>query len=133
MSNFADVMATNPLRLVVTFNRDSSGKEQFQWGVAKGIPILNLIAHISRVQADLLNNVWIPECEDVGGRQGLVIVWDNEERVLSHYVHPDVPRDPLAGMLEIIKAILVGSRVAQQSSQKVQLLGPDGTPWRDGT
>ncbi len=129
MSNFAEVMSTNPPRLVVQFQRGRDGGEQFQWGVVGAIPILTLIGYIGRVQADLVVDAWIPECDT--SPPSLVVAWDARDRTLSHYVHPDVPTDPLGGMLETIKQMLVDSRLAQfAAAQRTQILGPDGQPMR---
>jgi hypothetical protein len=134
MSLFTEVMATNPPRLVVLFQRGPDGSEQFQWGVVGHIPVLSMIGQLIRVQADLVSGEWIPECEsEPPGNHppALVVVWDGADRTLSHYVHSDIPAVPLAGMLETVKAMLVDSRVAAQAgAQKTLLLGPDGTPMR---
>lgn len=130
MSNFAEVIATNPPRLVVLFRYNpNTGVEEFQWGTAGGnIPILNTISAIMRVQADLLSNEWIPECTNPD--PALCIVWGAESKTTQHFVHPDIPTDPLVGMLETIKFALIGSRMGQhQASQKI-ILGIDGKPAR---
>lgn len=130
--SFADVIADNPPRLAVLFQRGQDGSEQFQWGVAGSIPMLSLIGGIVRVQASLLGDEWIPECDLPEGQpSALVIVWEKDDRTFSHYLSPEIPREPLVGMLETIKAMLVAGRLGQHSaSQKVQLLGPDGSPMR---
>lgn len=132
--NFAETMQSNPPRLVVMFQHGQDGSEQFQWGVVGSIPVLTLLGGIAQVQIDLLSGEWMPECEsDPPGNHppSLVLTWDAENRVLSHFKHPEIPSYPLVGMLETIKFTLVGSRVAQHSaSQKVQLLGPNGQPMR---
>lgn len=128
--NFDETMKTDPTRLVVLFRIMEDGSEQFQWGVVGSMPLLSLIGYIGRVQADLVNGAWSPEC---GGDpdQALVVAWDEADRSLTHFTHPDVPAYPLAGMLETIKSMLVMSKLGQSAgAQKVQLLGPDGIPMR---
>lgn len=124
MTDFAELMQTNPPRMVVMFNRAQDGSEQFQWGVVGAIPILTLIGHIVQVQADMCAGDWIPECDE---QPALVIVWNNEDRTLSHYKHPDIPAAPLVGMLETIKTMLVDSRMAQHAAAN-RILGPDARP-----
>ena len=125
MSDFAEVMQHNPPRLVVLFRRDANGAEQFQWGVVGNIPVLTLIGDITRLQAQLVADEWIPECEQMA----CVVAWDSADKSLSHYKHPDIPTDPLVGMLETIKHMLVNSRLGQHSAaQKVNILGPDSRP-----
>ena len=129
--NYEEVIATNPPRLVVLFQRGRDGGEQFQWGVVGGIPVLTMVGYIARVQADLIAGGWVPECtHDV---PALVIAWDAQHRELSHFVHPDIPTDSLVGMLEMVKSMLVASRMGQHTAaQKVEILGPDGKPMRIG-
>ncbi len=129
MSGFTEAMATNPPRLVVLFQRAPNGDERFQWGVVGNIPILSLIAALTRVQADLIACDWIPECD--GEVPAMVVAWDAQDRTISYYLHPDIPHDPLIGMMETIKHALVNSKLAQpHQSQRVQLLGSDGQPMR---
>ena len=129
MSNFAETMSADPPRLVVMFQRGHDGSEQFQWGVVGQMPILSLIGGIARAQISLADGGWMPECDD--DAKAFVIAWNKDERELSHFLHPEIPVEPLIGMLETIKAMLVGSRLGQHNAaQKVELLRPDGTPWR---
>ena len=134
MSNFAEVMSTNPPRLVVMFRRGVGGEEQFQWGVVSSIPILSLIGAIIEVQTDLSRGEWIPECDsDPPGDHppSLVIAWDAVEGEFLQFVNRDIPRRPLVGMLETIKAMLVDSRLAQNAAaQQTRILGVDGQPMR---
>jgi hypothetical protein len=138
MSRFSEITATNPPRLVVKFERGPSGEEVFNWGVAGDIPILSLLGHISQVQVELASGAWMPDCSgDPHSLDGqdqppvLVIVWDGKDRSLEHFVNPDIPRDPLSGMLELIKSVLVASRLlTSQPTSRRSLLGPDGTPMR---
>ena len=125
MSNFSEVMIGNPPRFVVLFQRGHDGSEEFRWGVLGNIPILTLIGYLVHVQADIVNDEWMPECDE----PALVITWHEEDHSLRHFLHPDIPRDPLVGMLETIKGLLVNSRLAQHAAaQQTRLLGPDGQP-----
>lgn len=127
MSNFSETMSTNPARLVVLFQRGHDGAEQFQWGVVGKIPILTLIGGIISAQSDLVRCEWMPECDEVA----FVMAWDADDGCLLNFLHPDIPCQALIGMLETIKALLVGSRVAQHmAAQRTILLGPDGQPMR---
>lgn len=127
MSLFTDAIASNPPRLVVMFRRDESGQEQYQWGVVGNIPILSLIGYLGKVENDLTAGTWIPDCDNE--QPALVVVWDQSDNSLSHYVHPDIPAWGLAGMVEVIRQILVGSRVAQMTGvNKVQLYDAGGHP-----
>ena len=85
---------------------------------------LTLIGYVTRVQAEL--QFRSPEPCDL---PALVIAWDPVGQAASWFVHPDIPVDPLVGMLEAVKAALVGSRSAQQKAADA-ILGPDGNPMR---
>ena len=131
MNDFAEVLATNPSRLVVTFRRGPDGSEQFQWGVVGNIPILSLIGHILEVQRELIQYEYIPECDAEGQPPALVIVWDVSEQTFKDYKHPAIPNVSLVGMLEVIKGLLVTSRMAQHmAAQQTRIVGPDGRPMR---
>lgn len=126
---FSEVIQTNPPRLVVQYQLGDDGSESFQWGIVGNIPILTMLGYLLKVQVDLLGGGWIPDCGEHRG--SLVILWDAEERELSHYVDPDVPATPLAGMLETVKAAILAGREAQKKgAEKIQLYGADGTPLR---
>lgn len=125
--NYAETVSSNPPRMVVMFRRAQDGAEQYEWGVIGSMPILTLIGYIGRIQTELVNGGWIPECDNPV--PALVIAFDGRE--LSHFVHPDIPTDSLAGMLEVIKSMLVGSRMGQHAgAQRATILGPDGKPMR---
>ena len=127
MSKFIDTMKSDPPRMVVLFRYGSNGNEEFQWGVVSSIPILTLIGHIKRVQVELIEAAPIMACD----QQALVITWDVKARQFWDFVHPDIPVDPLVGMLETIKGALVDSRLAQQAAaQRTRIVGPDGQPVR---
>lgn len=128
MSDFSELMATNPPRLVVLFHQEPGGNEQFKWGIAGTMPVANLIGAITIVQTLLVSGEWVPETDD---QQALVITWDAEPRRFSFYMHPNTPTEAMAGMLEVIKAMLVASKVAQQyAANQTPILGPTGQPMR---
>lgn len=129
MSNFAEVMADNPVRLVVEYQRQADGSDGFQWGIVGNVPIISLIGAISKVCHDLCVGEWSPDMD--GTPPALVMVYDQRSREFTYFKHPDIPVDPLVGMLDVIKAMLVDSRLAQQhAAQKVPILGPDGRRMR---
>jgi hypothetical protein len=110
-------------RLVVMFHRNPDGSEHFQWGIVGSMPILTLIGAVGRVQIELEAVKLESPCSQLA----LVIAWDDVECEVHYFTHPDIPTDPLCGMLETIKAALVGTRVAQQRAAQL-ILGPDGVP-----
>lgn len=116
-------------RLVVVFQRDEQGNERFQWGTVGTMPVLTLLGYITRIQAELAFRS-PPEC----GMSSLVIAWDAAERKIGYWVDPCIPIDPLVGMLETIKGVLVSSQSARTPppiiTPKRGLLGPDGRPMR---
>ncbi len=132
MSKFTDTVNQDTPRLVVMFNLDN-GKEQFQWGMVGGIPMLTLVGCITRVQAGLVD--WtdslysqVPEECD---QQALVITWDSLTKKCDWFVHPDTPVDSMIGMLETIKMTILATMQARQAAaQQVGIVGPDGKPMR---
>ena len=123
---YQDITQDTP-RLVVTFQHDVHGNEQFSWGVVGKAPMMTLIGFIVRVQAELAFRAPLP-CPE----KALVIVWDALDKKFSWFCHPDIPVDSLVGMLEITKTLLVGGQISQQQPpqqpQKMSLFGPDGQP-----
>jgi hypothetical protein len=118
-----EIIRANPTtpRMVILY-RNKGGTDRFQWGLLGDLPVLTLVGYITRVQADL--QFRSPEPCDAMGMVVLTGPW-------RYFVNPGIPVDPLVGMLETIKAALVGSRVGQSAAaQRVQVLGPDGTPMR---
>ena len=131
MSNFIDAMVNNPPRLVVQFNRNHKGEEQFQWGIVadRTIPPLSLIGAVCKVQHDLCREEWMPETDETS--QALVIIYDAHQKDFTYFCHRDIPVEPLNGMLEVIKSMLTASRMAQHiGANKVPILGPDGRQMR---
>lgn len=132
MSTFENSVKDDTPRLVVMFRRGPDGGEQFQWGVVGAMPILTLIGYIARIQSDLVNE--LAEERNSCPHLALVVARTEGEvmplRTWDWWVHPDIPVDPLVGMLDTIKAALIDSRTAQQAlAQRTQLLGPDGKPF----
>ena len=129
MSNFSETVKQDTPRLVVQFGYAPDGSESFQWGIVGDIPILSLIGNINRLQMQLLATEWIPEFDLPGQPPALVMAWDAERKLMSSYLHRDIPIDPMCGMLETIKAALVMSRLGQKAvSHRSAILGPDGRP-----
>lgn len=126
MSKMTDTVNEKTQRLIVQFRMDGK-KADFQWGLTQGLPLADLIGYIGRVQADLLSGAWTMSSDEL---KAVVIAFDPEAWKFSHFVHEDVPRDAMVGMLEVVKTTLVmgklGSRVA---SNRVEILGPDGKPF----
>lgn len=129
---FAEFMATNPPRLVVQFRRDANGGESFDWGVVGNMPGMSIIGAVVRAQADLAEGKWIPGCES--DPPALVIAWHGAEKRFEHWVHRDIPVEPLVGMIEVVKTILVSCRIQEMAAAAHTgaggILGPDGRPMR---
>jgi hypothetical protein len=137
--NFSDIKQDTP-RLVVMFHRPAPDQERFQWGIVGKLPILSLIGYLTRVQNEL------PLLEPGDERHAcpqsaLVITWgpdpgakdvvEYQKYGFNYFVHHDIPVDSLVGMMETIKAAMVGSQLAQQArDQQVGIVGPDGHPMR---
>jgi hypothetical protein len=133
MNNFAEIMATKPPHLVVLYKREDN-TDKFQWGISGGIQLLTLVGSIVRVQSDIVNQLaeQCNECPEVA----FVMVFSCPSAPapgMLWFLHKSIPVDPLVGMLETIKAALMGSKQAQHmASNKTQVLGPDGQPIRRG-
>jgi hypothetical protein len=126
MSDFSDAIATDPPRMVVLFRRaEDGGSEQYQWGLVHSIPILTLIGSIVEAQSDLVerDRLYMPECDE----SAFVMVWNAEDQYFSHFKHPTIPPLSLVGMLDIIKATLIGGQLGQNAAAQ-RILGPDGSP-----
>lgn len=125
MSKFEENVNQHTPRLVVTF-KSVRGNETFQWGIVGNIPMLTIIGAIARVQQELFTVLSSNMCPE----PALVITWDEKERTTDWYIHSNVPLEPLAGMLELIKAGLVASHMARGAAMasKGAILGPDGRP-----
>lgn len=122
---FADLQQDTP-RLVVMFKQDDN-KELFQWGIVSEIPLLSLIGQIVRVQNELPllePNDPYHDCSE----SALVIAY--EAKAFYWFVHPDIPKTTLVGMLETIKITLLGAQAARRMASEQLILGPDGRPVR---
>lgn len=129
MSLYSDALASDPPRFAVVMARNADGSEGYQWAVRGAIPVLNLVGAIGKVQAELQAGQWMPESEFE--HPALVMVYNREDGDFATFLHPDIPVMSLCGMLEVIKALIVASKVAQQNgSQQFNLCGPDGRPMR---
>ncbi len=131
MLNFAELMATNPPRIEVIFSRGQDGEERFQWGMTNtAAPIMSVIGAIIRAQAELPllePGDWRHCCD----RPSLILAWDADSKSVHWFVGPDIPMDPLLGMLETIKSLLVDSQLAQRAAaNQSRIVGPDGSPMR---
>lgn len=125
MANLEEVMKSNPPRLAIIFQRDDNGQEQFQWGVTGAIPLLSLIGAVSRITYRLSSGGWVPSCEE----RALIIAYDEPKKLMHFFLNKDIPTDPLIGMLEAIKSVLINGRMGQHAaSQKIALFGADGSP-----
>lgn len=125
MSKFSEAMATNPSRLVVLFRHDECGQEQFTWGIVGTLPTITLIGYLTRVQAGLAHR-WAEPRQDCD-QSALVVAWTDGK--FSWFVHPDIPVDSLVGMLDLIKAYLVDSKLAEQASAaQTGLVDKNGKP-----
>lgn len=125
MSKFIEKVRQDTPRMVVLFKDDGPGQEKFSWGIVGNMPAVTLIGAIHRVQCELFT---VPgeECPD----PALVVTWDEPTNTMDWYVHSSIPVEPLVGMLEIIKLILVNTKMGQQVASAV--LGPDGRPASGG-
>lgn len=128
MSNFSELMQTNPARLVVQFGMDANGDESFQWGVVGDIPVLGLIGRITEAQHDLCSQTWMSDPDE---HSALVITYDPADRTFECFCNDDIPTTPMVGMLEVIKGLLTTSRMAQHAgANQARILGPNGKSMR---
>jgi hypothetical protein len=132
--DFKEAMVSDPARLVVLHRTTEEGEDQFQWGITGNVPVLSMIGAVVGAQARLVVpdlDVDAPKMSDCP-EQALVIAFGNRCKYPSYFCSRSIPTDALVGMLETIKAALVGSRVAQHNTVKSivtsPLLGPDGQP-----
>ena len=121
---FGTLMSTNPPRLVVLYRQGEDGTQQFQWGMVGTVPVLTLIGSLVEAQARIRHDS-VYKCEE----SAFVVAWEGDRP--SYWCHQDVPKTALLGMLETIKHSVVGGRLEQQAAaQRMQILGPDGSPMR---
>ena len=123
--NKADIKQDTP-RLVVEHQINDAGEDRFTWGVVGRMQIFSLIGFIVRVQSELIRHeadATSPNFDYSG--KALVIAHVSGE--FGYFVHPDIPTDPLVGMLESIKLTFAASQV-QPAPNKIDLFGADGRP-----
>lgn len=119
--DFAELMQTNPPRMVVLFNRAPDGQEQFQWGMVGSIPILAMIGKIDEVKFHLHAGSFIPECEQCA----LIIAVEPGGEIVT-YLNGDIPRLSLAGILDVARTVIINQFLA--NANKSPVLGPNGMP-----
>lgn len=119
MSKFSDLTNETP-RLVVRFVIKNN-VETFDWGIVGKAAPLSLVGAITRAQSELF-----VEPGEACPEPALVIAWVNNSPTSEWFVHPSIPLEPLVGMLEVIKQIII-SAVGEQVA-KHTILGPDGYP-----
>lgn len=134
MNEYEKLMTTNPPRLVIVMQPAVQG-EQFGWAMMGngGIPSLSLIGSLAKVQADLdlSRNEPCHACSDVA----LVIAWDEGKKQAEWFVHPSIPSEPLLGMIEVVKQMVLLPILQQQMQNMARqkgpaLLGPNGMPMK---
>lgn len=125
---FEELIATNPPRLAIEYQRGPNNDDNFRWGVVGDVPMLTLIGALSRAQQDIVHsNGFVEPCDP----STFVLAWDKEYKDFSCFVNFSIPQDSLLGMLEVIKGVLVGSRLAAQAQAVVSpIVGLDGKPLR---
>lgn len=127
MDDFSDIKQDTP-RLVVEFHRDGD-REVFKWGIVGAMPAVTLIGCVARVQMDLLTvpGTLAQSCCNLCPESALVIVWDEELKEFDWFVHPDIPVNSLAGMLELVKTALIGMQATRMAAQqRPNILSPNG-------
>lgn len=122
VSKFEEVVKQDTPRLVVMFKYEN-GTELFQWGVVGQIPSLTTIGAIVRVQSEIYFKA-AKECP----APALVITYDPTTKAVDWFIHPSIPIDPMVGMLEKIKSIVLDA----QRPKGPSILGPDGLAVRNG-
>ena len=130
--NYAEIMATNPPRVRVDYARAEDGSERFSWGlVGGGIPGMSLIGAISVVQSALIQvePLAFERCDE----SALVLVYLKDAPAgeqFAWFVHPDIPMEPLIGMLEVAKQTLVSAQMAQMAQAQSRIVAANGGPIR---
>jgi hypothetical protein len=122
--DFAEVMKTNPPRLVILHQFGENKEDQFQWGIVGTIPILTLIGALTSAEVMIATEKTMQECF----KQAFVIAFDRDNNPV-YFVHPSIPKHSLLGMVSLIKATVIGGRIAQQAAnQRTTIVGVDGKP-----
>lgn len=128
MSKFEDNVHQDTPRLVITY-QVVDNQERLGWGVVGIIPALSLIGGIIRVQTELfLKGHTVAPCPD----SALCMTFDPMTKRVDWYMHPAIPREVIAGMLEQVKLIVIGSHAQNQMAKMPILLDPMGQPMRRG-
>ena len=108
-------------RLVIRYDAE---KNNWSWSFdGTGIPIVKLIGYIVNVQGWLQFRAG-PECAD----SVCIIDWNDDKKMLSYVVNPNLPKEELIGTLELVKAQLVDGQLnqiftAQQAAIQKQMTG----------
>jgi len=134
-NEFNELIATNPPRLVVEFERGSGGEEQFRWGVVGNLPVLTLVGYLVHVRVVLATNRADDGTLDLHPSRycepsALVVVLDARSKSMRFFINGCIPPDSMVGMLEVVSALLVDSRLAQQSMQQTRIVDAGGNPIR---
>ena len=91
------------------------------------MPGMSLIGAISGVQSALIQvePLAFERCDE----SALVLAFLKDEPAgeqFAWFVHPDIPLEPLIGMLEMIKQTFVGAQMAQMAATQSRILRANG-------
>lgn len=120
-TTFEQLLSEGNARLVIKHQKTEEGKDNFEWGIAGQMPLISLIGQLTKAQQNLCI---IPECPE----QALAIIWDGSD--WHQFIGLEIPEVEMTGMIELVKASLIGSHAAQQSLAQSTILGPGGKPVR---
>lgn len=121
---FEDVVNEDTPRIVIEF-ACMNGAETFRWGMVGDIPNITALGAVAKVQAELYFKA-PKQCP----APALVIAYNPASKKVDWFIHPSIPIDLMAGMLEIVKSVIL--RAGQPKPQGPSILGPDGTPFGGG-
>ena len=129
MTEFERAMQNDPPRLLVLYKVDESGLEQLHWTMVGGMPTLSLIGAIITAQVKLVTrDPYLDRCPETM----LVVTYNKDKKEFAYFVHPDIPVAPLAGYLEMVKAMVGAQRLGKaqtQVQQRGKIVGLDGKPF----
>ena len=129
MSRCSEIVKQDTPRLVIKYKHEA-GNEMFDWGVVGELPSLSLVGYIVQLEREIQAKLYIEEhdCPE----PALVVMWNTKDREFDWFLHPDIPLDPLVGMLELVKTNVLTTYIIRQSQQvqKTAVLGLDGRPIR---
>ena len=133
MSRYTETVLEDTPCLTVTFTISAEGQPQYGFSLKGGLPLMDLIGYIGKVQRCLDETPSWKFCQ--GGHecdvQAVVIAWYPAAKKFDWYAHVDVPNDAMCGMLEMIKSTLVEANKARHmAAQQSPILGPDYRPMR---